>query len=169
MRTTSKTQKRSSFQEIAFAESPSREAAIKAVMLAKKVNTKIIFDIDYREYNWKNADEISIYYSIVAKEGHHCGPREESELTEKLIKEGMTDEESAAYWQSKNAKDRCDQTWYERLHSIHPSTDRNSASSHSRLEARKGRGGDDMAWILYVFTSDGDHRLSGVLGLVRHP
>ena len=37
-------------------------------MLAKKVNTKIIFDIDYREYNWKNADEISIYYSIVAKE-----------------------------------------------------------------------------------------------------
>ena len=38
----------------ALAESPSREAAIKAVMLAKKVNTKIIFDIDYREYNWKN-------------------------------------------------------------------------------------------------------------------
>ena len=52
----------------ALAESPSREAAIKAVMLAKKNNTKVIFDIDYREYNWKNSDEISIYYSIVAKE-----------------------------------------------------------------------------------------------------
>ena len=48
----------------ALAESPSREAAIKAVMLAKKNDTKIIFDIDYREYNWKNSDEISIYYSI---------------------------------------------------------------------------------------------------------
>ena len=80
----------------ALAESPSREAAIKAVMLAKKVNTKIIFDIDYREYNWKNADEISIYYSIVAKEADIImGSREEFDLTEKLIKEGMTDEESA--------------------------------------------------------------------------
>ena len=32
------------------------------------------------------------------------GSREEFDLTEKLIKEGMTDEESAAYWQAKNAK-----------------------------------------------------------------
>ncbi len=40
----------------ALAESPSREAAIKPVLLAKKNNTKIIFDIDYREYNWKNSD-----------------------------------------------------------------------------------------------------------------
>ena len=104
----------------ALAESPSREAAIKAVMLAKKVNTKIIFDIDYREYNWKNADEISIYYSIVAKEADIImGSREEFDLTEKLIKEGMTDEESAAYWQAKNAKIRCHQTRYEGFHSLH--------------------------------------------------
>ena len=88
-----------------LAESPSREAAIKAVMLAKKNNTKVIFDIDYREYNWKNADEISIYYSIVAKEADIImGSREEFNLTEKLIREGMTDEESAALWQSYNAK-----------------------------------------------------------------
>ena len=52
----------------ALAESPSREAALKAVMLAKKNDTKIIFDIDYREYNWKSEDEISIYYSMVARE-----------------------------------------------------------------------------------------------------
>ena len=32
----------------ALAESPSREAALKAVMLARRVGTKIIFDIDYR-------------------------------------------------------------------------------------------------------------------------
>ena len=89
----------------ALAESPSREDAIKAVMLAKKVGTKIIFDIDYREYNWHNTDEISIYYSIVAKEADIImGSREEFDLTEKLIKPGMTDEESAAYWQGHNAK-----------------------------------------------------------------
>ena len=52
----------------ALAESPSREAAIKAVMLAKKNDTKKNFDIDYRDYNWKSEDEISIYYSMVARE-----------------------------------------------------------------------------------------------------
>ena len=89
----------------ALAESPSREAAIKAVMLAKKNNTKVIFDIDYREYNWKNSDEISIYYSIVAKEADIImGSREEFDLTEKLIQPGMSDEESAALWQGYNAK-----------------------------------------------------------------
>ena len=88
-----------------LAESPSREAALKAVMLAKRNNTKIIFDIDYRAYNWKNEDEISIYYSAVAKEADIImGSREEFDLTEKLIQPGMTDEESAALWQSYRAK-----------------------------------------------------------------
>ena len=85
----------------ALAESPSREAAIKAVMLAKKNQTRVIFDIDYRAYNWKNSDEIS----IGAKEADIImGSREEFDLTEKLIRPGMTDEESAAYWQNCNAK-----------------------------------------------------------------
>lgn len=88
-----------------LAESPSREAAIKAVMLAKKNGTKVIFDIDYRAYNWKNSDEISIYYSIVAKEADIImGSREEFDLTEKLICPDMTDEESAALWQGYHAK-----------------------------------------------------------------
>ncbi len=88
-----------------LAESPSREAALKAVMLARKTDTKIIFDIDYRAYNWKNADEISIYYSAVAREADIImGSREEFDLTEKLIRPGMTDEESAAYWQACRAK-----------------------------------------------------------------
>ncbi|MDC7290936.1 5-dehydro-2-deoxygluconokinase [Blautia schinkii] len=89
----------------ALAESPSREATIKAMLLAKKNDTKVIFDIDYREYNWKNSDEISIYYSIIAKEADIImGSREEFDLTEKLIQPGMSDEESAQYWQSCKAK-----------------------------------------------------------------
>ncbi len=88
----------------ALAESPSREAALKAVFIAKKVKTNIIFDIDYRKYNWKNDDEIAIYYSMVAREANVImGSRKEFDLTEKLVKSAMTDEESAAYWQSQNA------------------------------------------------------------------
>lgn len=89
----------------ALAQSPSREAAIKAVMLAKRNGTKIIFDIDYREYNWENKDEISIYYTVVAREADIIlGSREEFDLTEKLIVPGNSDEESAKLWLSKNAK-----------------------------------------------------------------
>ena len=89
----------------ALAESPSREAALKAVALAKKNGVPVIFDIDYRAYNWKNADEIAIYYSSVAREADIIlGSREEYDLTEKFIKVGMTDKESAAYWHSQNAK-----------------------------------------------------------------
>ena len=89
----------------ALAESPSREAALKAVALAKKNGVPIIFDIDYRAYNWKNSDEIAIYYSSVAREADIIlGSREEYDLTEKFFKVGMTDKESAAYWHSQNAK-----------------------------------------------------------------
>lgn len=89
----------------ALAESPSREAALKAALLAKKTGTVLIFDIDYRAYNWKNFDEIAIYYSSVAKLADIImGSREEFDLTEALINPGMNDEQSAAYWQSQNAK-----------------------------------------------------------------
>lgn len=89
----------------ALSASPSREAALKAVMLAKNNNTRIIFDIDYRAYSWKNNDEISVYYSMVAKEADIImGSREEFDLTEKLVKPGMNDLETAKYWQGYNAK-----------------------------------------------------------------
>ncbi len=89
----------------ALAESPSREATLKAVMLAKKNNTKVIFDIDYREYNWKNKDEISIYYSMIAKEADIImGSREEFDLTEKLIQPNRTDKQTAEAWHGYNAK-----------------------------------------------------------------
>lgn len=55
-------------------------------MLVKKNNVKIIFDIDYWEYNWKNVDEIVIYYLIVVKElDIIMGLREEFDLIERLI------------------------------------------------------------------------------------
>ena len=70
----------------ALAESPSREAALKAVMLARRFGTRVIFDIDYRPYNWANMDEVSIYYSMVARDADIImGSREEFDLMEKLI------------------------------------------------------------------------------------
>ena len=88
-----------------LAASPSREAALKAVMLAKRCGTRILFDIDYRAYNWKSMDEISIYYSMVAREADIImGSREEFDLMEKLIEPGRDDLQSAAYWHRRNAK-----------------------------------------------------------------
>lgn len=85
---------------VALSQSPSREACLKALQFAKNTNTPVIFDIDYREYNWKNKDEIAIYYSIVARDSDIIlGSREEYELTQELIQEGLTDEETAALWE----------------------------------------------------------------------
>ncbi len=88
-----------------LSQSPSREAALKAAMLAVKNGTFLIFDIDYRNYNWKNDDEISIYYSQLASMADLImGSREEFDLTERIIAPGMTDEQSASFWFGKRAK-----------------------------------------------------------------
>ena len=89
----------------ALSESPSREAALKAVMLARKHDTRVIFDIDYREYNWKNSDEIAVYYSIAAKEADILmGSREEFNLTERFLNVDNDDCMSAALWMGYRAK-----------------------------------------------------------------
>jgi len=85
----------------ALAQSPSREACLKAVMLAKKNNVRIIFDIDYREYTWKSMDEIAVYYSLVAQNADIImGSREEFDLTEGIVGVKDSDPDSAKYWQS---------------------------------------------------------------------
>ena len=90
---------------VALAESPSREASLKAMQLAKKNNIPVIFVLDYRAYNWKNKDEIAVYYSLVANESDMIiGSREEYDLAEGLLGLDGTDLTSASYWQSKNAK-----------------------------------------------------------------
>lgn len=88
-----------------LAASPSREAALKAVSLAKKNRVPVIFDIDYRAYTWNNHDEIAIYYSAVASQADVIlGSREEYDLTESLIAPGRTDARTAAAWCERGAK-----------------------------------------------------------------
>ena len=89
----------------ALSMSPSRDAALKAMMLAKKNNVVVIFDIDYRPYTWKNKDEISVYYQMVARNADIIlGSREEYDLTEAITGVCKTDEESAKLWHSYGAK-----------------------------------------------------------------
>lgn len=127
----------------ALAASPSREAALKAVLLAKRLGTKVIFDIDYRPYNWENDDAISIYYSAIAKEADIImGSREEFDLTEHLVSPGMDDKQSASFWQSRSAKIVVIK------HGMQGSTAYTSdGKSYSikpfPVEARKGFGGGD--------------------------
>jgi 5-dehydro-2-deoxygluconokinase len=88
----------------ALAGSPSREAALKALALAEKTGTPVIFDIDYRPYNWVSKEETAVYYGLAAeKSALILGSREEYDLTEALVRPGMSNEESAAYWQGKGA------------------------------------------------------------------
>lgn len=51
----------------ALAQSPSREAVLYAIDLAHQHDTRVIFEIDYRPYTWKSAEETSIYYTLVAQ------------------------------------------------------------------------------------------------------
>lgn len=88
-----------------LAASPSREAALKALMLAKRFGTKVIFDVDYRAHSWANMDEVSIYYSMVARDADIImGSREEFDLMERLVEPNRTDRQTADYWHRRGAK-----------------------------------------------------------------
>ena len=84
----------------ALAKSPSREAVFTAMEYAKKHGVKIVFDVDYRNYTWKNANETAIYYSLAGKASDIIiGSREEFTFMEGIICPGNTDDlKTAGIW-----------------------------------------------------------------------
>lgn len=89
----------------ALSASPSREAAFKAVHLAERHQVCVVFDIDYRPQNWKNLDDVSIYYAEMASHAQILlGSREEYDLMERLVNPNSTDAQTAAYWHKKKAE-----------------------------------------------------------------
>lgn len=90
----------------ALAKSPSREAVFTAMEYAKKHNVKIVFDIDYRNYTWKNSNEIAVYYSLAGKASDIIlGSREEFTLMEGIADPGNdNDLKTAARWHSHGNK-----------------------------------------------------------------
>lgn len=68
----------------ALAQSPSREAVLKALLLAKKHGVKVIFELDYRPYNWANTEETSIYLELIAEQADIViGTRDEFDMVER--------------------------------------------------------------------------------------
>lgn len=51
----------------ALAQSPSREAVLKAIAYARNNQVKVAFELDYRPYTWQSPEDVSVYYSIVAE------------------------------------------------------------------------------------------------------
>jgi 5-dehydro-2-deoxygluconokinase len=90
----------------ALSKSPSREACFVAMEYARKHNTVIIFDIDYRPYSWASKEEVAVYYSMTAKMSDIIiGSREEFDLMEALIDpENNSDEVTANRWFDYRAK-----------------------------------------------------------------
>ncbi|MGY6172510.1 5-dehydro-2-deoxygluconokinase [Candidatus Mycoplasma pogonae] len=87
----------------ALSKSPSREAVLKAVLLAKQNHVDVIFDVDYREYSWTSIEEVGLYYQLVAKQADLIiGSREEMELTSRFIFNNnfndVSDQDLADYW-----------------------------------------------------------------------
>jgi len=84
----------------ALAKSPSREAVFTAIEYAQKHGVKIVFDVDFRNYTWKDANETAVYYAIAGKASDIIiGSREEFTLMEGLICPGNTcDIKTAEIW-----------------------------------------------------------------------
>jgi 5-dehydro-2-deoxygluconokinase len=81
----------------ALAKSPSREAAFKAIELARKHGAVVIFDIDYRPWTWTSRDETGIYCSLVAEKSDIIlGGREEFDLLEAPFGPLQHDDEATA-------------------------------------------------------------------------
>lgn len=51
----------------ALSESPSRDAAMLALGMARKANTLIALDIDYRPYSWRNPETASVALMLAAE------------------------------------------------------------------------------------------------------
>lgn len=83
----------------ALASSPSREAVFLALDYAVKHGTRIIFDLDYRPYTWRDQAETAVYYNLAAEKCDIIiGTREEFDMMEKVLNVQHNDEQTASKW-----------------------------------------------------------------------
>lgn len=67
----------------AFSSTPSREAMFQVMDYARKHNAKVVLDIDYRPFGWKNLEEASdCYQKICSMTDIIIGNREEFDVVE---------------------------------------------------------------------------------------
>lgn len=83
----------------ALASSPSREAVFLALDYAVKHGIRIIFDLDYRPYTWRDEAETAVYYNLAAEKCDIIiGTREEFTMMEKVLHVQLDDEQTASKW-----------------------------------------------------------------------
>ncbi|MBR9786996.1 MAG: 5-dehydro-2-deoxygluconokinase [Vibrionaceae bacterium] len=81
----------------ALSESPSREATILAMQHARRSNTLVVLDVDYRPYSWRTDTDASIYYGIASSLADIViGNREEFDMMETVIAPGNQDDDATA-------------------------------------------------------------------------
>lgn len=69
----------------ALAQSPSREAVFQSLEYARRSGAVIAFDLDYRPYTWKSAEETAVYYNLAAEKCDIIiGTREEFDMMERF-------------------------------------------------------------------------------------
>ncbi|AGB42383.1 sugar kinase, ribokinase [Halobacteroides halobius DSM 5150] len=90
----------------ALSKSPSREAVFLAIDYARKHDTVVVFDIDYRPYSWRSEEETAIYYSLAAEKSDVIiGSREEFNIVESLtMPKNENDQATAQHWFDYNAQ-----------------------------------------------------------------
>lgn len=88
----------------ALASEDSREAVFYILELAKLQGKRIIFDLDYRDYTWKNRKSIALAYHMVAQEAELIiGSEEEFKLMDEITR--ISDvEDYRQYFLNKKAK-----------------------------------------------------------------
>jgi 5-dehydro-2-deoxygluconokinase len=78
----------------ALSESPSREATLIAMDHARRSNTLVVLDVDYRPYSWRTDIDASIYYGIAAGLSDIViGNREEFDMMETVLAPGNKDDD----------------------------------------------------------------------------
>ncbi len=87
----------------ALAKSPSREAILKAIQLARKHDCLVAFELDYRPYTWVSEEETAVYYSLVAEQADIIiGTRDEYDMMEGKV--GGENAETISHLFQHNAK-----------------------------------------------------------------
>jgi 5-dehydro-2-deoxygluconokinase len=69
----------------ALSESPSREASLHAMNLARRAGTQVVLDLDYRPYGWRDTAQAAVYLRVACSMADMViGNREEFDVLETL-------------------------------------------------------------------------------------
>ena len=82
----------------ALSANPSREASLHAMDVARRANTTVILDLDYRPYGWQSTAEASVYLQVAcALADIVIGNREEFDVLDHLRPGSQRDHQRSAH------------------------------------------------------------------------